>query len=160
MVSKANFQNSQEHILPSLISANIKFGNHDKLWHSSLSHHPQLFYVLSGSQTKNTCPAKKLRSIKRLFTYNQNKSPVGITDVRKSKSLSISPQNSLSFSTPKPKHVTFLVSTLDIPPSFPKQPKCYIMFLKHHSELELKEVLNFNCYRNSKLVRGEPLEWE
>ena len=136
------------------------------------------------SNYKNTSPAKKLRAIKRLLTFLSNKSPVKLKDVQKS--LTISPQESFSFSPPKlqPNLVASPLSSIDIPPvvkkisnlnivksqyiSIPPRPvyhptiinACTAMFAKHPSQLRPHEVEKFNYYRKRKSQIGEPLEQE
>ena len=171
-----------------LISAQPKCGTPAKPVATSLS----VLYsarcpvpCLSTCQTeKNTSPAKKLRAIKRLLTFLSNKSPVKLKDVQKS--LTISPQESFSFSPPKlqPNLVASPLSSIDIPPvvkkisnlnivksqsiSIPPRPvyhptiinACTAMFAKHPSQLRPHEVEKFNYYRKRKSQIGEPLEQE
>ena len=136
------------------------------------------------SNYKNISPAKKLRAIKRLLTFLSNKSPSKQKDVQES--LSISPQESFSFSPTKLQINLSAspLSSIDIPPvikkmsnlsivksqaiSIPPRPvyhptiinACTAMFAKHPSQLRPDEVEKFNFYRKRKSQIGEPLEEE
>ena len=132
-----------------------------------------------ANKTKNISPAKKLRSIKRLLTFLQNKS----TDSHASKkSLSISPQQHIS--PPKSNLAVTKLPSVDIPPVHQENPQlnfkrnqavsispsktyhpaihgaCQAMFAKHPSNLTPAEVHKFNFYKNHKMQIGEPLESE
>jgi hypothetical protein len=137
--------------------------------------------TVNMSNYKNTSPAKKLRGIKRMLTFLKKKSQQ-ITDVKKS--LAVSPQQSSSFSPPKPNLATSLQYSIDIPFSSKNKPELEFVrcssttvpprhvyhpaiinaaeafFGKHPGQLEPDEVTKFNLYRNRKLQIGEPLETE
>ena len=188
LLSLASLSSPQNEIYPahelqqlSLISAQPKCGTPAKPVPHLLS--PAQFPVLSTCQTTKTqVQRKKLRAIKRLLTFLSNKSPVKLKDVQKS--LTISPQESFSFSPPKlqPNLVASPLSSIDIPPvvkkisnlnivksiSIPPRPvyhptiinACTAMFAKHPSQLRPHEVEKFNYYRKRKSQIGEPLEQE
>ena len=136
------------------------------------------------SNYKHTSPAKKVRGIKRLLTFLQNKSRSKSSDVQKS--LSVCQQQSISISPTNPqlKLIATLQSTMDIPPIAQEMPKfhvvrnqstsipprpiyhpaiinaCYAFFSKHPSKLEPEERKKFDLYRSDKHQIGEPLEKE
>jgi hypothetical protein len=137
----------------------------------------------------NPSPAKVLRNVKRMTNFIEKKSfqqpknkSQQITDVHKS--LLITPHKSISFSPPRPRLVSSLLSSIDIPPIIKKKPKlqivkiqstsisprpvyhpaivnaCDAMFAKHPSKLNPDEVQKFKLYQNHKTKIGEPLETE
>jgi hypothetical protein len=136
------------------------------------------------STYKNTSPAKKLRGIKRLLTFLQNKSQVKSSDVPKSLSIYQQPSISIFPSALKPKLIATFQSSMDIPPTTQEKPKLQVvktqstsipprpiyhpaiinasdaMFSKHPSQLVPEEVVKFNAYRSRKQQIGEPLETE
>ena len=129
---------------------------------------------------RNISPAKKIRNIKRLLSFQFKKMPT------KHVSLSISPQEASSFFPPKIQSnlVVYIPSSINIPPnlkkmsnlniiksqsiSIPPRPvyhpaiinACQRFFVKHPSELRQDEVEKFKQYRKDKAQIGEPLESE
>jgi hypothetical protein len=125
------------------------------------------------SNYKNTSPAKKLRTLKRLLTFIRNKSPEKRKDTPKS--LSISPQETVSFTPlkPQPNLDVSPPSSIDIPPNIKKMPTlrivkfqstsipprpvyhpaiinaCTAMFSKHPSRLT-EEIKGIQKLQNSE----------
>ena len=131
---------------------------------------PCIAHSPSMSTYKNTSPAKKLRGIKRLLTFLQNKSQVKSSDVPKSLSIYQQPSISIFPSALKPKLIATFQSSMDIPPTTQEKPKLQVvktqstsipprpiyhpaiinasdaMFSKHPSQLLPEEVVKFNAY--------------
>ena len=109
-----------EFITPSLISTQDKCGPPAKPCCSPYS-------PASMSNYKNTSPAKKLRGIKRLLTFLQDKSHSKSSDVQNSQSVCQQQTISISRTNPQPKLIATLQSTTDIPPIVREKPKLHVV---------------------------------
>ena len=114
---------------------------------------------------KNKSPAKKLRSLKRIFTFIKTKSfsSLSISPTKPNLSITISP----SFDLPpriqtKPKLSLTCVQTTSISPRAIYHPAiisaCKAFHGKHPSQLTPEEANKFNFYRTYKQQHGEPIE--
>ena len=109
---------------------------------------------------KNTSPSKKLRSLKRLFSFLQSK--VSSNEAKALPKLTTTKQVSVSYIPPAP----ILNLTKNLPISIPPRRifhpavinACQSMFKKHPSQLSPEEVEKFNKYKQYKLQVGDPVE--
>ena len=120
-----NQQHLQQDQLGSTVNPKPRLSAEVLLSPGSIHSLPLTMHTSSASPVpyKNISPAKKIRNIKRLLSFQVKKMPT------KQKSLSISPQDASSFSPPKSQSnlVVSTQSPINIPPNLKKMSSLNIV---------------------------------
>ena len=128
---------------------------------------------------KSVSPAKKLRSLRRLYSFRKKKlalsttlnlsicsfKPINIYPVQKIPNLVMENTSDVNIQQ-KSQHLTISQPTFCSFPPLPPQPKhhpniveaCRLMYGKHPDKLSLEERNHFRGYRQWKEENGEPIE--
>ena len=129
----------------------------------------------TASSYTNISPAKKLRSLKRLLTFQKKKlskpsiptqlsicfqEQSSVSPTKPNLSVSILPSTSLKPCNPKLSYSP--INSISIPPKKIYHPAiikaCHAMFNKHPDQLIPDETVKFKQYRKWKIEKGEPIE--
>ena len=115
--------------------------------------------------SKIKSPAKKLRNLRRLFSYNKIKSSDKSLSIKKSlQKLSTTTLPSINLIPETPKLSTVRTSAQSVSPRLIYHPAIINASLalhqKHPSQLSPEEIDKFNMYRRYKIDQGQPIEEE